>query len=415
MRKYQSVIERSLFSEVYPGTWAIPQELTYKRNKNKKTLKIGVPKERFFRENRVALTPEAVAVLVANGHRVMIEHHAGIGAQYTDKDYSEAGAVVSYNVADLFKQSDVIVKVSPLSGEELELLKPNQTLISAVNLGSLTPTHLSLLVKKSITAIGFEFYRSRDGSLPFVQMMSEIAGVSSIHIASELLTGHKGGKGILLGGITGIPPAEVTIIGAGTVGFHAARTALGMRARVRIIDEEIYQLRRIEKELGVSVYTTVAHQNYIRDAVISSDVVIGAAFKIGKRAPVVVTEDMVASMKEGAIIVDVAIDQGGCVETSRVTTHDEPTFVKDGVIHYCVPNIASRVARTASMAISNVLGPMLVRIGDNGGVNNAIKYELGLKKGIYVYRRHITKKPMSNLFGMGMNYRDIDLLIATDI
>lgn len=408
----QFAIDKDLLTGIYSGSWAVPEEFPLKIGKTKKQLRIGVPKETFFQENRVPLTPEAAGVLVANGHQVYVEHNAGQGARYSDQDFINEGAIVTYNVADVFKQADYIIKISPLSGEELKLLRDNQTIISAVNLGSLTPNHLNQLIQKNITAIGFEFYRSNDGSLPLVQMMSEIAGVSSIHIASELLTSSKQGQGLLLGGITGIPPAEVTIIGAGTVGFNAAQTAMGMGARVRIIDEEIYKLRRMEKELGINVYTSVAQGNYIRDAVQDADVVIGAAYRSGRRAPLVVSEDMVQEMKEGSVIIDVAIDQGGCVETSRATSHDDPTFTKYGVIHYCVPNIASRVARTASIAISNILGPLLTRIGDHGGVDHLIKYNDGLKDGIYIYRRHLTKKNIADLFGMSMNYRDIELLIV---
>jgi len=413
MGKAQLSIESGLFTGVYPGSWAIPQEFPTKKRKSKKQLRIGVPKEIFSQENRVPLTPDSVRTLVANDHRVFIEHDAGIGARYTDKDFSEAGAVISYHVADVFKQADYIVKISPLSSEELELLRENQVLISAVNLGSLSPEHLNCLIKKNITALGFEFYKSNDGSLPLIQMMSEIAGVSSIHIASELLTTYNDGQGLLLGGITGIPPAEVTIIGAGTVGFNAAQTAMGMGARVRIIDDEIYKLRRIEKELGVNVYTSVAQSGFVKSAIRESDVIIGAAYKAGTRAPMVVTEDMVRDMREGSVIIDVAIDQGGCIETSEITMHDNPTFIKHGVIHYCVPNIASRVARTASMAISNILGPLLINLGDHSGMDNLLKYSHGLKEGIYVYRRHITKKNLATLFGMTMNYRDIELLVVS--
>ncbi len=412
MGKVQFSIERGLFSGVYPGSWAVPKEMPASTRKSKKSLRIGVPKETFFQENRIPITPDSVSVLVSNGHQVFIEHGAGEGARYTDIDFSDAGAIISYNTADVFNQADILLKISPLSGTELDYLRENQTLISAVNLGSLNPDYLNRLIKKNITAIGFEFYESEDGSLPLVQMMSEIAGVASIHIASELLTGKNNGRGILLGGITGIPPAEITIIGAGTVGFNAAQTAMGMGARVRIIDQEIYKLRRIEKELGINVYTSVAQGNYIRDSVRESDVVIGAAYKQGGRAPMVVTDSMVQEMREGSVIIDVAIDQGGCVETSRPTSHDDPTFIKHGVIHYCVPNIASRVARTASMAISNILGPLLINIGDNGGLDNFVRYNDGLKDGIYVYRRHLTKKSLAYLFGMSMNYRDIELLIV---
>lgn len=413
MGKTDYSIDRGLFSGVYPGSWAVPQESGVRLSQSRTSLRVGVPRETFFQENRVALSPDMAAVLVANGHQVYVEHDAGTGARYADREYSEVGAVICYRVEDVFKQADVIVKVSPLSQEEILLLRDNQTIISAVNMGSLSAEYLQQLIRRNITSIGFEFYRSADGSLPLVQMMSEIAGVSSIHIASELLTGNNNGQGILLGGVTGIPPAEITIIGAGTVGHNAAQTAMGMGARVRIIDEEIYKLRRIEKELGFKLYTSVAQPRYIREAVATSDVVIGAAYREGQRAPMVVTEDMVREMREGSVIIDVAIDQGGCIETSRMTTHDRPTFIKHGVIHYCVPNIASRVARTASLAISNVLGPLLVKIGDNGGLDNLLRFNEGLKEGIFVYRRHLTKKNLASLFGMTMNYRDIELLIAT--
>ena len=413
MGKLEYALQRGALTEGYSGSWAIPQELAVRKSKSKRQLRIGIPKETSHQENRVPITPATTRVLTANGHQIYIEHDAGEGARYSDLDYSSAGAIVTYNVADIFKQADYILKVSPLSDYELSLLKENQRVISAINLGSMGPNGLLPMIQKNITAIGFEFYRSEDGSLPLVQMMSEVAGVSSIHIASELLTSYGSGQGLLLGGITGIPPAEVTIIGAGTVGFNAAQTAMGMGARVRIIDEEIYKLRRIEKELGVNVYTSVAHGDYVMQAVRDADVVIGAAYRKDGRPPLVVTEDMIRAMKDGSVVIDVAIDQGGCIETSRVTTHENPTFVKYGVVHYCVPNIASRVARTASIAISNVLGPLIIKIGDHGGLDHLVRFDPGLKEGIYIYRHHLTKKQIANLFNMTMNYRDIELLIVS--
>lgn len=393
----------------------IAMEKAVKISKQQVQLRIGVPKEIFFQENRVALTPEAVQVLTFSGHQVYVEAGAGNGARYSDKDYSEAGAIICYKVADLYRNSDFIAKICPPTEDELPLLQQNQILFSALNMGSLTPDHIRHLIQYNITGIAFEFVQGQDGSLPLVQMMSEIAGVSTIHIASELLADRRDGQGILLGGVTGIPPAVITIIGAGTVGYHAARTALGMGARVRIIDDAIHKLIAIKKELGLEVYTAVAQYNYIKDAVIHSDVVIGAAFKKGKRAPIVVTEEMVEMMKPGSVIIDVAIDQGGCIETSRVTHHDHPTFVVHDIIHYCVPNIASKYARTASIAISNILTPMLLSIGDNGGLDHLIRTDEGVKQGIYTYRKHLTKKTIANLFGMNMNYRDIGLLIASNI
>lgn len=398
---------------LYSGSWVVPKELQAPVNQEKKSLRIGVPKETFFQETRVPLTPQSVGVLTAAGHEVFIEHNAGAGAQFSDRDYAEAGALIKFQPADIFNQADYIVKISPPSEDELLLMRENQSLVSAVHLGSLNPDFLHALMRKNITAVGFEFFQSEDGSLPLVQMMSEIAGVSSIHIAAELLTGLDRGQGILLGGITGVPPAEVTIIGAGTVGFNAARTAIGMGARVRIIDEEISRLRRIVRELGMSVYTAVAQYNYVYDAVVNSDVVIGAAFSSGSRAPIVVSEEMVANMRPGSVIIDVSIDQGGCVETSRVTHHDAPTFIEHEVIHYCVPNIPARVSRTASMAVSNILGPLLMNIGDSGGIEHLLKYNEGLKEGVYTYRHHLTKKNLARLFGMNMKYRDIGLLIAS--
>lgn len=401
----KDIVRSSTFSETL--------EKSVKAQKKQQRMLIGVPKETMFQENRVALTPETVAILVNHGHQVMIESGAGQKAHYSDRDYSNAGAIVSINVADIFTQSDFIVKVGPLSEEEIPLLKDRQTIISALNLGQLSPDYLYHFLKKNITGIAFEFFQAPDGSLPVMQMMSEIAGVASIHIASELLADKQHGKGILLGGVTGIPPALVTIIGAGTVGYHAAKTALGMGARVRIIDEAIHQLIAIKKELGLEIYTAVSQYNYIRDSVIESDVVIGAAFKKGKRAPIVVSEEMVQQMKKGSVIIDVAIDQGGCIETSEVTNHDHPYFIKDDIIHFCVPNIASKFPRTATIAISNVLGPLLISIGEHSGLENLMRADEGVKQGVYCYRKHITKKSIANMFGMGMNFRDISLLMAT--
>ena len=405
--------ERNPLQQLHPSSWVIPQEALVKTSKSKKQLRIGVPKESSLQERRVPLTPEAVNVLVSNGHEVYVEKGAGLASSYSDKGYADAGAITCYSPEDIFTKADIIAKISPLSESELGLLRQNQHLLSAVNLGSLSPDYLKVLIKKNITALGFEFLQSPDGSLPLVQLMSEIAGVSSIHIASELLCGTNSGKGLLLGGITGVPPSQVTIIGAGTVGYEAARTALSMGAIVKVIDEEVYKLRRLEKDLGVNIYTAVALHKYVSEAVKSADVVIGAAFKKGHRAPIVVTADMVMEMKEGSVIVDVAIDQGGCVETSRVTDHKHPTFIEHDVVHYCVPNIASRVAQTASAAVSNILGPMLVKAGDFGGVDHLLKYDEGVKQGIFVYRRHLTKQSLSSIFGI--DYVDINLLVASEI
>lgn len=378
-----------------------------------KQMILGVPRETLPRENRVALTPGAVSVLVSRGHQVIVEHNAGADAQYTDKDYTDAGALIAYAAEEIFSRAEVIVKIAPLQELELEWLTGKQTVISAVHLGALRPDFLQALVQKNITAIGFEFIQAKDGSLPIVQMISEIAGICSIQIASELLASSQGGKGLLLGGIAGVPPPTVTILGAGTVGYHAARTALGLGATVRVLDEEVHQLKMLEDRLGRMVYTAVAQQNYIEHNVRKADVLIGAIHKPGQRTPCIVTEEMVASMREGSVIVDVSIDQGGCIETSRPTTHDNPTFEEYGVVHYCVPNISARVSRTASIAISNILGPLLLKIGDYGGIKGALSLDDTIKSGIYVHHRHITRRSLANMFGL--NYMDIDLLRAVNL
>jgi alanine dehydrogenase len=398
---------------MHPESWAVPLEMPVKTRDQKKALRIGVPQEMSPGENRVALTPESVAVLVANGHEVFVQKGAGVASSFTDKAYADAGAFTVYALADVYTRADIIVKISPVTEEELELLRPHQTLISALNLGSMSAEQLRVLIRKNILSIGFEFLMGSDGGRPLVQMMSEIAGVTSIHIATELLSAHTGGRGLLLGGITGVPPAMVTIIGAGTVGYNAARTALGVGATVKVIDEDVNQLRALQRNLGISIHTAVSLQHYVREAVESSDVVIGAAFKPGHRAPLVVTEDMVANMREGSVIVDVAMDQGGCVETSRPTTHERPTFVSNGVIHYCVPNIASRVPASASVAVSNILGPLLLKAGDLGGMEALMKVNEGVKHGVYVYRRHLTKRSLSTIFGI--DFMDINLLVASQI
>jgi alanine dehydrogenase len=376
-------------------------------------LRIGVPREAALQENRVSLTPRAVGVLVANGHEVYVEHKAGAGSNFSDKEYTENGAAIVYDAKEVYTRADLIAKITPLINDELDYLKQGQTIISAVHMGNVQPSYLQALIKKSITAIGLEFITATDGTSPFVHAMSQIAGAASIQIAAELLTVTSGGQGLLLGSITGIPPVRVSIIGAGTVGTNAARAALALGAQVRVIDEDVPALDKLRERIGHQVYTAVAQPDTIAEAVMWADVLIGAAYIQGFRAPMVVTEDMVSHMREGSVIIDVAIDQGGCVETSRQTDHKKPTFIHNGVIHYCVPNIASRVARTGSMACSNILAPLLLKVGKNGGVKNSLGRELSIRSGIYVYHRHITHRALATLFGL--NWMDIDLLYAADI
>ncbi len=377
------------------------------------SLKIGVPRETHLQEKRVALTPGSVGVLTARGHQVVVEHEAGRHAQFADNLYREAGAVIASCAKEVYDQTDIICKITPPDEENLQLLRPRQTLVSAVHLGAVKSEYLQALLAKQITALGFEFIESADGTIPFMQSMSEIAGISSIHIAGELLTGEKGGPGLLLGGITGVPPATVTIIGAGNVGYHAAATAIALGATVKVIDEEVHRLRRLEVLLGRKIYTCVAQHDFVAHAVAHADVVIGAAYKKSGRPPMVVTEEMVMSMKDGSVIVDVSIDQGGCIETSRTTTHDHPTYEVHGVTHYCVPNIPSRVPRTASTAISNILSPILVRIGEAGGIPNLFATDVSIRTGIYTFQNHVTQKPLAQMFKL--DHMDLSLLYAAQM
>ncbi|MCZ2356799.1 MAG: alanine dehydrogenase [Bacteroidia bacterium] len=396
-----------------PAFLPIPVEMPLKISRDRTPLKIGVPKETAFQEMRIPLTPGSVGVLVANGHLVYVEHNAGVGSNFPDNAYSEVGAVICYTQEQLYTSADIIVKIEPLTSKEIEFLQPRKIIISALNMGTTQREYIQALIDKNITAIAFEFMQSEDGSLPIVRMISEIAGIASIQIAAELLSRNTQGNGLLLGGITGVPPARVTIIGAGNVGINAARTALGMGAFVRVFDSEVHMLRRLEHELGQKVFTCITQQDYIAEAIKNSDVVIGAIHKGGQRTPHIVTEEMVSSMDNGSVIIDVSIDQGGCIETSEPTNHARPTFIKHGVIHYCVPNITSRVARTASAAISNILGPLILKIGNAGGITRVIAQDSTIRRGLYIYLRHITQRSLAT--HIGSEYKDIDLLIATNI
>jgi alanine dehydrogenase len=376
-------------------------------------LRIGIPREVSNEERRVALTPGGVQTLASNGHQVFIEKDAGAMAHFRDREYVDAGAEISASPADLYSACNLIVKVGPPTVPELDLLQEKQILFSALHLGSATPDLLRRLTELSVTGIGFEFIRDSDDTFPIVQMMHEIMGSMSVQIAARYLESSGGGQGIMLGGISGVPPSNVVILGAGTIGEWAARTALGHGAQVVVLDNDLGALRSVEYFLNRRVFTAMASEQYIRESVKKADVVIGAAMTLGQRSPLLVTEDMVRNMKPGSVIVDVVIDQGGCIETSRPTTHSEPTFRIYDVTHYCVPNMPSNAARTATYALTNVLVPYLLQIGEVGNMNEALWRNVGLRNGTYAYRRFITKKSLSSMFGIP--HRDIELLIASGI
>ncbi|MCB0463278.1 MAG: alanine dehydrogenase [Flavobacteriaceae bacterium] len=385
----------------------LPQEETLEILKQKGDLFIGIPKETAFQEKRVCLAPDAVSALISNGHRVLLESGAGIGASFTDSDYSEAGAEITKDTAKVFS-CPMILKVEPPSMDEIKLINPQAILISALQLKTQSKAYFEALAAKRITALAFEFIRDEDGSYPAVRQLSEIAGTASILIAAELLSNVNNGNGLMLGNISGVPPTEVVIIGAGTVGEFATRSAIGIGANVRVFDNSITKLRRLQANLGRTIYTSTMQPKNLLKALKRCDVAIGAV-RGKNRAPILVNEYMIESMKPGSVVIDVSIDMGGCFETSEITTHKHPTFEKHGVIHYCVPNIPARYSKTASVSISNIFTPYLLEIGEHGGLENALRFDRGLKNGLYFYHGILTNKSVANWFDL--DYRDANLLI----
>ncbi len=385
----------------------IPQEEKLEIESRKGDLFIGIPKESQVLENRVCLTPDAVNALVSNGHKILMEAGAGKLASFEDNEYSEAGAIITQDTAKVFS-CPIILKVEPPSLKELALIKPQTVLFSALQLKTLDREYFQTIEKKKITALAFEFIKDEDGSYPAIRSLSEIAGTASILIASEIMSNVNDGSGLMMGNITGVPPIEVVILGAGTVGEFAARAAFGLGANIKVFDSSINKLRTIQNNIGRPMHTSTIQHKHLLKALKRCDVVIGAVR--GKdRSPILVTESMTNNMKKGAVVIDVSIDMGGCFETSEITSHEKPTYTHNGVIHYCVPNIPSRYAKTSSVSISNIFSPYLLDIGEVGGLEHAIRNDKGLKNGIYSYHGVLTNKAVAEWFDL--SYRDINLLV----
>lgn len=385
----------------------IPQEEKLEIARHKSKLFIGIPKETSFQERRICLTPDAVNSLTYQGHRVMIESGAGENSSYSDKEYSNAGAEITKDTNKVFS-CPMILKVEPPTLSEIALMSPETILISAIQIKTKMKSYFEALTKKKITALAFEYIKDEDGTYPAVKSLSEIAGTASILIAAELMITNEFGKGLLFGNITGVPPTDVVIIGAGTVGEFAAKTAIGLGASVKIFDNSITKLRRLQNNINHRVFTSTIQPKALLKALRRCDVAIGA-MRGKERCPVVVTETMVEHMKRGAVIVDVSIDTGGCFETSEVTTHEKPTFIKNNVIHYCVPNIPSRYSKTASLSISNIISPFLLQIAEDGGIEKAIRRNNGLRNGVYLYHGILTKIAIGDWFDLPSN--DINLIV----
>ncbi|GAA4360794.1 alanine dehydrogenase [Hymenobacter saemangeumensis] len=375
----------------------------------KRKLFIGLPRETSLQENRLGLTPEAVQHLVNAGHEIVLEAGAGEPSKYADHDYSEAGATIAYSAEEVYK-ADIILKVAPPTLDEIELMHAGQTLISAMQMGSLSAEYIAALMRKKINAIGFEFMKDPSGARPVVRAMSEIAGSTVMLIAAEYLARSNEGKGIILGGITGVPPSQVVILGAGTVAEYAARAATGLGAEVKVFDNHLYKLRRLKHNLGMQLYTSTLDTFALSQQIRRADVVIGALAVEDGRIPFMVPEEMVSSMASGSVIIDVSIDQGGCFETSEITTHSNPVFRKYDVVHYCVPNMASRVPRTATNALSNIFTPILQEISQHGGINEVLFTNEHFRSGVYIYRGSLTNAAIAKKFNL--RYKELGLLIA---
>ncbi|HXH17985.1 MAG TPA: alanine dehydrogenase [Chitinophagales bacterium] len=402
----------STFSGYEVAFGLAPQEVTAQLKRKTSKMFIGIPKEKLFQEQRVALTPESVSILVSNGHRVVIESEAGKGAHFKDKDYSEAGAEIVYDVKKVF-EAEIILKVAPLSEEEISMMQLHQILISPIHLPTIKDEYIIKLMNKRVTTLALEYIKDEAGSFPFVRSMSEIAGSVVIIIAAEYLSNAQNGQGILLGGISGVPPAKVVILGAGVVGEFATRAALGIGANVKIFDNNIYKLMRLQNNIGRRLFTSSIYPDILLREISTADVVVGAIHSESGRTPIIVTEEMVSQMKPRSVIIDVSIDQGGVFETSEVTSHENPTFTKYDVIHYCVPNIPSRVSKVASYAISNILHSKLLKASEFGGLEKYLYYDAGTRHGVYIYRGSLTNKYLSERFNL--KYTDIDLLFTASI
>jgi alanine dehydrogenase len=387
----------------------MPQEEMLEVGKQTQKLVIGIPKESDESESRVPLTPEAVELIVARGHEIIIEKEAGKLANYSDHDYSEKGAQIVDTAQEAFK-AQIILKVSPLLAKEVEMLSENQVVMSSLHLTSSAGYLIRGLMQKKATAIAFESIRDDDGAYPVVRAMSSIGGSTSILVAAEYLSNVNDGKGVMLGGVSGITPTEVVILGAGTAGEFAARAALGLGANVKIFDDSIKRLMELQDILGQRLYTSIFHKQVLERVLKTADVVIGTILPEETKGRIVISEEQVQLMKKGSVIIDLSIDRGGCFETSEARNHKDPAFIKHGVIHYCVPNITARVARTSSIAMSNVFTPLISDIADSGGIKPHLKEDQGLRNGVYIYNGILTNNYLGNLYNIPS--RDINLLMA---
>ncbi len=391
------------------GSQLMPQEEMLEIKKHPCQLTIGIPLEVSNTENRIALVPDAVKLLVNNGHRIMVEQGAGLQAHFTDFEFSEAGAELVSDKGSVFA-ADIVLKIAPPEQAEIEMLGRQKALFSVLHLPSRNKEYFQQLGYKRTTALAFEHIQDKTGSLPLKRSMSEIIGNATVLVAAEYLCHPEYGKGVMFGGFPGVRPSEMVIIGAGTVAEYAIRASLGMGVSVKVFDNSMYKLRALQHKVGVRLYTSILQPQLIEEALATADVVIGAKHATNGFSACFVTAETVRKMKPGSVIIDVSIDQGGCFETSKPTTHLNPVYQLYGVTHYCVPNIASKVPRTAALSFSNFFGPLLLEIGEAGGLDNMLKVNHSLRKGVYQFNGKVTDQQISRQFDLP--FQHIDLLMA---
>ena len=386
-----------------------PEECLLREIARQPRISVGIPKENIDVETRLALTPEGVGIITEEGHSVYIQRGAGEGMSYSDLQFSEAGAFLVDSNSEVYG-ADIVMKIAPPTIAELNSMQDRSTIMSMLQLSNLSADCIRLMMKKKLNAIAYELIKDEQKAFPVVSSISEIEGSTAINVAAELMSNERGGKGLLLGGIAGITPTEVIILGAGITGTVAARTALALGAQVKIFDHDINKLRKIRHYLGQQVFTSVIQPSVLIKALASADAVIGNLRYINGSERFMVSEGLVKTMKPGSIIIDMSVDQGGCFETSECRTIKNPIFEKHGVIHYCVPNISARVARTSSMALSNIFAPILLKIANSGSVNSAISESSGFRHGAYIYSGMLVNRLIGDYYGITAN--DIGLLLA---
>lgn len=401
--------ERQKKEKYISSSALMPQEELLETGLKKKKVSIGIPRESDLNEKRVPLTPEAVNILVEAGNTIYVQEESGTGANYSDNDYSENGAQITKTGDEVFN-CDLVLKVAPFSLEEVKKLGDRTTVMSFLKVLKQDRQTLSTMMQKNITALAFERIRDRHDELPVVESMSEISGVTAVLIASEYLSNKYGGKGVMLGGISGVTPTEVVIIGAGTAGEYAARAALGLGAEVMVFDNSVHRLRKFQSLLGQRLQTSVYHPQVLQKALRSADVLIGAIQIEDLRPWYHITEEMVRKMKKGSVLIDLSIDRGGCIETMECRDLQDPVYEKHGVIHFAAWNIPSRVARTASIALSNVFTPLIQELADQGGLDTMLKTNPGLTNGVYIYKGILTNETLGQKFNLLS--KDINLLLA---